>query len=201
MHVGAVRVRRHVEGHRPAPAARRRQPAAALGARSSSSRPRGAPTTPTSPNATEVVLEPFPAAAVDTDLTAPVTAQASGGATPIPADGAVLVATGSRPRSSRPRRRRDGTVTVAADPPVGLGRRRERASAAGPLLVKNGKPVFHTGENFDAADARAARQRAPAVGQLADGDVILVAVDGGRPGYSVGMTNYELAQTMAGSGR
>ena len=27
--------------------------------------------------------------------------------------------------------------------------------------------------------------------------MILVAVDGGQPGYSVGMTTYELAQTMA----
>jgi hypothetical protein len=34
------------------------------------------------------------------------------------------------------------------------------------------------------------------VGQLADGRVILVAVDGGRPGYSVGMTRIELARTM-----
>ena len=34
-------------------------------------------------------------------------------------------------------------------------------------------------------------------GSSPDGRVILVAVDGGRPGSSVGMTTYELAQTMA----
>ena len=40
--------------------------------------------------------------------------------------------------------------------------------------------------------------RAPrsAVGQLADGRIVLVAVDGRQPGYSVGMTNFELAQTL-----
>jgi hypothetical protein len=34
------------------------------------------------------------------------------------------------------------------------------------------------------------------VGQLADGRVILVAVDGRQPGYSVGLTSFELAQTL-----
>ena len=70
--------------------------------------PAWGPTTPSSPGATEVVLDPFPAAAPDADLTAPVTAQVrSGGGTPIPPDGAVL----DRPRHAaarRPRRRRSG---------------------------------------------------------------------------------------------
>src|SRR5204863_8651530 len=34
------------------------------------------------------------------------------------------------------------------------------------------------------------------VGQRADGRIILVAVDGRQPGYSTGLTNFELAQTM-----
>ena len=34
------------------------------------------------------------------------------------------------------------------------------------------------------------------LGQLADGRVILVAADGRLPGYSVGMTNFELAQAL-----
>jgi hypothetical protein len=69
------------------------------------------------------------------------------------------------------------------------------ALGGGPLLVKGGKAVFHTSENFRSSDLISRDARA-AVGQLADGRVILVAVDGGRPGYSVGMTTYELAQTM-----
>jgi hypothetical protein len=55
--------------------------------------------------------------------------------------------------------------------------------------------VFRTTENFD-ADELMSRDARAGIGQLADGRVILVAVDGGRPGYSVGMTTYELAQTM-----
>src|SRR5439155_9363020 len=35
-----------------------------------------------------------------------------------------------------------------------------------------------------------------AVGQLADGSIVLVTTDGRQPGYSVGMTNFELAQTL-----
>jgi hypothetical protein len=34
------------------------------------------------------------------------------------------------------------------------------------------------------------------MGQLGDGRVVLVVVDGRQPGYSAGMTNFELAQTM-----
>ena len=69
------------------------------------------------------------------------------------------------------------------------------AVGGGPLLVRNHKAVFKTNENF-AADQLMSRDARAAVGQLDDGRVILVAVDGGRPGYSVGMTTYELAQTM-----
>src|SRR5262249_26455563 len=47
--------------------------------------------TPDQPNATAVVLEPFPAAAPNTDLQATVTSVVTG-STPIPVDGAVLVA-------------------------------------------------------------------------------------------------------------
>src|SRR5262249_22122116 len=61
---------------------------------------------------------------------------------------------------------------------------------------KNGKAVFTTSENFDEADLTSRQPRA-AVGQLGNGQVIMVAVDGGRPGSSVGMTTFELAQTMA----
>jgi hypothetical protein len=41
-----------------------------------------------------------------------------------------------------------------------------------------------------------ARTARGAVGQLADGRVVLVAVDGGRPGYSSGLTSFELAQAL-----
>ena len=40
------------------------------------------------------------------------------------------------------------------------------------------------------------RQSRTAVGQLRDGRLVLVVADGGQPGYSVGMTNFELAATL-----
>src|SRR5204862_172670 len=89
----------------------------------------------------------------------------------------------------------DATVTVRLILPPIWGTV-TGALGGGPLLVRNGKAVFHTSENF-AADQLAARDARAAVGQLDDGGVILVAVDGGQPGYSTGMTTYDLAQTMA----
>ena len=35
------------------------------------------------------------------------------------------------------------------------------------------------------------------MGQRSDGRIVMLRVDGRRPGYSSGMTNFELAQTMA----
>jgi hypothetical protein len=69
------------------------------------------------------------------------------------------------------------------------------ALGGGPVLVRNGKAVFRSGEDF--ANALVADRAARAgVGQLADGRIILVAVDGDQPGYSAGMTSFELAQTL-----
>jgi hypothetical protein len=69
------------------------------------------------------------------------------------------------------------------------------ALGGGPILVRNGKAVFRSLEDFtnDQVSARTARG---AVGQMADGRIVLVAVDGGRPGYSSGLTSFELAQAL-----
>jgi hypothetical protein len=135
--------------------------------------------TPVVPNSTEVTLQPFPAAAPDTDLTAPVTAQATGGGTPIPGDGAVLMTVAAA-----------GTaVPLQAEAPAGQSvtvrlilptdwATVTNAIGGGPVLVRNGKPVFHTTEGFDPTQLAASAARA-GVGQLADGRIVLVAVDGG----------------------
>jgi hypothetical protein len=60
--------------------------------------------------------------------------------------------------------------------------------------VRDGKPIFRHAETF--APSLLARGPRAAVGQLADGRVVLVVVDGGQPGYSVGLTSFELAQTL-----
>jgi hypothetical protein len=150
--------------------------------------------TPTVQNAAEVVLEPFPVAAIDTDLQSTVSAVADG-STAIPADGAVLVATGAAAAKLEAEASQGGSVTVRLILPDAWSSV-VSALGGGPLLVKGGKPVFSTSENFDPVDLTSRQPRA-AVGQLSDGRVILVTVDGGRPGSSVGMTDFELAQTMA----
>jgi len=150
--------------------------------------------TPDLPSATAVVLDPFPAPAPNTDLTATV-ASAATGPDAIPADGAVLVATGGDAAKLQAEAPQGTSVTVRLILPPSLGTV-AGALGGGPLLVRNGRAVFHTNENF-ATDQLAARDARAAVGQLGDGRVVLVAVDGGQPGYSTGLTTYDLAQTMA----
>jgi hypothetical protein len=154
--------------------------------------PRWGPATPVVPNASEVVLEPFPTASANTDLTAPVTAQHTGGGLPIPGDGAVLMSVGSPPLQAEAAEGQ--SVTVRLILPTDWANV-TNAVGGGPLLVRNGKAVFHTNETFDAGDLAKHDARA-GVGQLADGRVVLVVADGGQPGYSSGLSNFELAQTM-----
>jgi flagellar hook assembly protein FlgD len=69
------------------------------------------------------------------------------------------------------------------------------ALGGGPVIVANGKPIFRANEGFS-QDQLAPRSPRTAIGQRADGRLLLVAVDGRQPGYSVGMTNFELALAM-----
>jgi hypothetical protein len=70
------------------------------------------------------------------------------------------------------------------------------AVGGGPVLVRQGRPVFRALEAFTTAQLLPRHPRT-AIGQLADGRIVMVAVDGRQPGYSTGMTNFELAQTLA----
>ena len=153
-----------------------------------------APTTPPFGNTTEAVLSGFPDARPNTDLTGTVVQTKTGGNTPIPPGGAVLVARGS------------SASKLVAEAPVGTivtarltfnvdWSAVTDAIGGGPVLLRAGKPVFRANEGFSAGQL-APRNPRTAVGQRADGRIILVAVDGRQPGYSVGMTNFELALTM-----
>jgi len=151
-------------------------------------------TTPAANNTIEVALQPFPSAALRTDLTGIVTAAKPSGGTPIPPNGAVLVGRGV------------SAGRLASEAPVG-----ERvtvrlllrpqwdgvvdAVGGGPLIVENGRPVFRALEQFT-NNQLSLRHPRTAVGQRADGRIVFAAVDGRQPGYSTGMTNFELAQTM-----
>src|SRR4029079_881814 len=113
---------------------------------------------------------------------------------PIPPDGAVLVA-GAPEAAKLANEAPAGTQMTARLILPSAWSGTTSALGGGPLLVRNHKAVFRTSENFE-SDQLALRDARAGIGQLDDGRVILVAVDGARPGYSVGMTAYELAQTM-----
>ena len=157
--------------------------------------PAWGPTTPQVNGTVEVVVQPFPAAAAGKELSGSVTTVGFGGGSAIPPDGAVLVAKGSSATNLRAEGSAIGqTINVRlilkpdwSDSVDGIG--------GGPQLVRNGIAVFRPAEAFASADLLARTARS-AVGQRADGAILLVTVDGGRPGYTVGMTSFELAQAM-----
>ena len=152
--------------------------------------------TPALAGAAEAVIEPFPPATVGDDLSGTVITEASGGNTPIPRDGAVLVAHGSQAaklieEAPPPTRvvahlvlRPDWTAAGITD-----------AVGGGPVIVRNGRAVYTAGEDFLPSQI-APRDPRTGVGQRRDGKIVLVAVDGRQPGYSVGLTNFELAQAL-----
>jgi flagellar hook assembly protein FlgD len=158
--------------------------------------PSWGPATPTGQSVVEAVLPHLPPAAPNTDL-ADVVAQigATSGGTPIPPGGAIIAARGT------------GAAKLAAEAPLGTTivvrltlspswAGITDAIGGGPILVKNGKPVFRANEVFS-IEQLAPRNPRTAVGQLADGRILLLAVDGRQPGYSVGVTNFELALALA----
>jgi hypothetical protein len=123
--------------------------------------------------------------------TAVVTQVADHGPVPIPPNGAVLVSRGGQaPHLSA---EAPAATTVELRPtltPNWSGMR--GAIGGGPQLVANGKAVFRSRESFGdpVLNRRSARS---AIGQLSDGRLLLVTVEGGTSAYSAGMTNFELA--------
>jgi hypothetical protein len=156
--------------------------------------------TPKLAGAVEAVLNPFPAAVPGQDLSGTVTIQTTGGGTPIPRGGAVLVAHGSQAAK----------LASEAPPPAHIVARLilspdwiasgvTDALGGGPVIVRNGKAVYTAGEDFLPTQLGPRNPRT-AVGQRRDGKIVLLAVDGRRRGYSVGLTNWELAQAMVRHG-
>jgi hypothetical protein len=152
--------------------------------------------TPKEAGVVEDVIGSFPPATLGEPLVGTVTQVASGGPTRIPRGGAVLVARGSI-----------STGQLRAEAPVGeqLAVRMSLspdwsglagAIGGGPLLVRNGKPVFHAGEAFGSRQLNTREPRG-AIGQLPDGRILLVSVEGTDPAYSIGMSSYELAVELS----
>lgn len=153
---------------------------------------------PTTPDESGVVVDVIDALApllpnrVNTGVVTQVTDH---GPVPIPPNGAVLVARGTQ----APHLQTEAPVgtNVELRPTLTPNWSSMRgAIGGGPQLVAGGKAVFRSRESFGdpVLNRRSARS---AVGQLADGRILLVTVEGGTSAYSSGMTNYELATTMA----
>jgi hypothetical protein len=69
------------------------------------------------------------------------------------------------------------------------------AISSGPTLVKDGRPIFNAGEALTRVQLRG-RDPRTAIGQRADGTIVLLAVDGRRPSWSIGITNWDLANAL-----
>ncbi len=150
--------------------------------------------TPPATGDVELVFPSFPAAAPNTELRAQVALVNQGGATPIPPQGAVLAARGTAGQK------------LLVEAPVGQTLKVRlilkpdwtgmvSALGGGPVLVRNGHAIFRANEAFTNPQLLPRAPRA-AVGQLADGRIVIASVEGGVPGYSTGMTNFELAGAM-----
>lgn len=140
-----------------------------------------------------IVLQPFPPAVPRQDLVGTIATVGGGESTDIPPDGAVLVARGTAasPLSLLPV---STPVTVRIPLPTTWASVTDAVSA-GPTLVRNGRPIFNAGEALTSAQLRG-RDPRTAIGQRADGSIVMVAVDGRRRGWSIGVTNWDMAQTL-----
>jgi hypothetical protein len=152
------------------------------------------PATPAQAGGVAAVIQPLPPATPNTDLAGPVIQLTPAGTVPIPADGAVLVARGTSAQ------RLTEEAFVGTPVTLRIIFRPEwtgipNAIGGGPVVVRDRAPVFRALEAFSTTQLLPRNPRT-AVGQLADGRIIMVATDGRRAGYSIGMTNFELAQTM-----
>ena len=140
-----------------------------------------------------VVLQPFPPAAPRQNLVGTIVSLGAGESTDIPADGAVLVARGTAAAalSVLP----VGTTLTLRIPLPATWSSVTDAVSAGPTLVRSGKPIFNAGEALTTAQLRG-RDPRTAIGQRADGSIVMLAVDGRRRGWSIGLTNWEMAQAL-----
>ena len=150
--------------------------------------------TPAATGTVEVTVQPFPPAAPFTDLTGIVTQGETRRFDADSTDGAVLVGRGTsagRLAAEAPRRPESDH---APDPPAAVGRRdrRDRRRPADRQGRRAGVPAL---EDFS-SNQLSLRHPRTGVGQRPDGSLVFVAVDGRQPGYSSGMTNSELAQTL-----
>jgi hypothetical protein len=152
--------------------------------------------TPPATGTIESIVVPFPALTAGGELRGQVVqVNSSGGGTPIPANGAVLVGRGGMGSRLAQEAGPGVNVNVRLVPHPPWTGPVENAIGGGPQLVRNGRPLFRAAEEFS-TDVLSLREARAAIGQRRDGGIVMVAVDGDLGGYSVGMTNFELAQAL-----
>jgi hypothetical protein len=113
---------------------------------------------------------------------------------PIPRTGAVLVARGTAAQALQ----EDAPVTGQVTVQLALSRDWSAVTDAvggGPALVRDGKPIARSGEALT-ADQLYGREPRTSIGQRPDGGLVIVAADGRRRGWSVGITNWDLALAL-----
>jgi hypothetical protein len=152
------------------------------------------PSTPRIPGAFAAVLGSFPPATPNTDLAVPVTATSQAVSVRIVPGTAVLVARGNAAAKLQAEALPGAVVTLRLilQPDWSVV---SDAIGGGPILVRDGAPVYRSNEAFTTSQL-APRGPRTAVGQRADGGIVFLTTDGRQPGYSVGMTNFELAQAL-----
>jgi hypothetical protein len=152
-------------------------------------------TTPRLQGAVTAILSPWDRALPDADLPATVSdLRQGGGSVRISPSTAVLVARGTAAEKLLAEAPLGTAVTIRLILQPGW-ETVDDAIGGGPVLVRDGAPVFRANEAFTTQQL-APRHPRSAVGQMEDGRILLVAVDGRQAGYSVGMTNFELAQAL-----
>jgi phosphodiester glycosidase/flagellar hook capping protein FlgD len=154
--------------------------------------------TPVARRAVDVVLKNVPKIVPEQDIPGTIVAVRRGGGTTVRDGRAVLQARGRSWTRALLRRAEAGRAVSIRVDLRNWWRDVGTAMGGGPLLVQNGVPVLSAGEAFTSyiVDQRHPRT---AVGQLADGRIILLAVDG-RSWRSIGMRTWELAEEMARRG-
>ena len=152
------------------------------------------PSTPRVAGAFAAVLGSVPPATPNTDLAVPVTSTTPGSSVRIEPGTAVLVARGTAAAKLQAEAQPGTVVTVRLilQPDWSVV---SDAIGGGPVLVRDGAPVYRSNEGFTTSQL-APRGPRTAVGQRADGGIVLLTTDGRQPGLSVGMTNFELAQAL-----
>jgi hypothetical protein len=148
---------------------------------------------PARPRTNEAILVDVRRIFPNQDRVASVLRLVRGSGHAIPPGGAVLQARGT----SRSVLRADAAAGASITFRLGLAGWWDGVKAAvggGPLLVRDGVPVLNAGEAFTRTQL-VPRSPRTAVGQLADGRILLLAVDG-RSRVSHGLTNAQLARAM-----